>query len=309
MKGTTTDAPGLMLGTAMWGWTVDKVKAFAMLDYFYESGFRQVDCATNYPIDKNPDHFRWAEQALQTWIQTHGIKDLEINMKVGSLNNLKTPDHNLTKSFLLMNLEDYGQKFDSNLYGLMVHWDNRENEDEIHATLEALKMVQEKGLTPGLSGIKYPQIYAKINQLFSLKCDIQIKHNLLHSDYQRYSPFHQQQCFYTYGINAGGLKLNPNAYRADSSLKARSGQTSTSPELIQQLKVILDKADTVKNRPSIVSMNQLGMIHAFYSPDIKGIILGPSKLEQLESSVAFYEVLRRGDYPDVYLRLQKSRDF
>ncbi len=309
MKNKSGNIPQIMLGTAMWGWTLDKATAFALLDHFYGAGFRLVDCATNYPIDKNPEHFRWAETTLLEWIQVHGIQDLEVNMKVGSLNNLRTPDHNLSKSFLLMNLEDYLQKFGQNLRGFMVHWDNREAETDIEETFEALQTAQNKGLRPGLSGIRFPHHYAKINKAFSIQFDIQIKHNLLQSDYERYHPFHGQRSFYTYGINAGGIKLKPEAYRADSSLKARSGQTSSPAEFITALEGVLNKANVNKERPAIDSMNQLGMIHAFHSPDIKGIILGPSRVPQLEGSVGFYEVLREEDYFDVFQRLQKSRDF
>jgi aryl-alcohol dehydrogenase-like predicted oxidoreductase len=45
----------LLLGTAMWGWTVSRPTCFDLLDTFYAAGFRQVDAAVNYPINKNPD--------------------------------------------------------------------------------------------------------------------------------------------------------------------------------------------------------------------------------------------------------------
>lgn len=65
----------------------------------------KVDAAVNYPINKNPDDFRAAEHILLDWVRTHGIRDLKITMKLGSLNNLRSPEHNLSKSFLLLNLD------------------------------------------------------------------------------------------------------------------------------------------------------------------------------------------------------------
>ena len=308
MSNPIPNIPGLMLGTAMWGWTVDPKECFALLDCFYESGNRKVDCATNYPIDKNTVHFRLAENILLEWIKAHQVTDLQVNMKIGSLNNLKSPEHNLSKSFLMMNMGDYLQRFQSNLYGLMVHWDKRETESAIEKTMEALNLFRENGLTPGLSGIKNPQVYAKLNQPYSLEFDIQIKHNLLHSDYHRYVEFHKKKRFYTYGINAGGIKLDQDAYRENSSLQARSGQVQLPSGLIPNLIKIKEEANKIKGRQALSTMNHFGMIFAYYQPDVKGILLGTSRIDQLKSSLEFYKILGEADYSDVY-RLQKSRDF
>ncbi|MEN0006767.1 MAG: aldo/keto reductase, partial [Bacteroidota bacterium] len=204
-------APILILGTAMWGWTTSPQQCFALLDYFYEAGFREIDAATNYPINKNPADFRKSEQILLEWIKANGINDLKVMIKVGSVNNLRTPEHNLQKSFLLVMLDEYRYLFGDNLDTFMIHWDNREDEQAIHASYEALQQAQQLGFRVGLSGIKHPAIHAKVNEQFQLDVRIQFKHNLLYSDYQRYAPFHGKQRFITYGINAGGLKLSPNA--------------------------------------------------------------------------------------------------
>ena len=54
----------IMLGTALWGWTTPPTVCYQLLDHFYESGYRQVDAATNYPINKNPSDFRRGEKIL-----------------------------------------------------------------------------------------------------------------------------------------------------------------------------------------------------------------------------------------------------
>jgi aryl-alcohol dehydrogenase-like predicted oxidoreductase len=300
MPDPISNIPELMLGTAMWGWTIDPKECFALMDCFYESGNRKVDAATNYPIDKNKEHFRLAENILLEWIKAHQVTDLQVNMKIGSLNNLKSPEHNLSKSFLMMNMGDYLQRFQSNLYGLMVHWDNREEKTAIGKTLEALDLFRKNGLAPGLSGIKNPQIYAELNQSYKLDFDIQIKHNLLHSDYQRYADFHKKRRFYTYGINAGGIKLDQKAYRENSSLQARSGQIQIPADLIPNLLQIKKEANKNKSRLPLSTMNHFGMIFAYYQPDVKGILLGTSQIDQLKSSLEFYGILSEAEYSDVW---------
>ncbi len=293
-------SPSLILGTAMWGWTSSKETAFVLLDEWYAQGFREVDGAMNYPIDKNPLHFRLAESILREWIQAHGVGDLKVMMKIGSVNNLRTPEHVLSHSLALILLDEYRWLFGSNLDTLMVHWDNREEERAIRETLEAFEKVREFGLKVGLSGIRYPEIYAKLNREYRFDFRIQLKHNVLQSDYGRYAPFHGKRRFIAYGINAGGLKLNPGAYTSGSSLAARGGDTATEPPVVEKIRQIMAQANAKGDRPRLQSMNEIGMIYAFYQPDMQGILLGVSSLEQLKSSLSFYEVLKACDFRDVF---------
>ncbi len=295
----------LTLGTAMWGWTMPKETCFEVLNHYYECGFRQIDTATNYPINKQPEDFRKSETILQEWIHTHGVQDLQNIVKIGSVNNLRSPEHNLNKSFILMNLDDYHHKYGANFNMLMIHWDNRDEEPAIRETLEALEEARKLGMKIGLSGIKYPAIYQKLNSEFQFDFHIQFKHNLLQSDYDRYAVFHGRQRFTTYGINASGLKLETAAYREDSSLKARGGNVDTIHPITVSLQQILAEANQTTNRPKLSTMNHLGMLYAYYSPDVESILIGPSKLSQLQDSLDFFEHLQHFDYTDVYHHLRK----
>lgn len=288
-----------ILGTAMWGWTTAKKVAFELLDEFYQQGFREVDGATNYPINKNPNDWRAAEKILQEWIRANGVTDLKVMMKVGSLNNLKTPDHNLSKSFLLLNLEEYRSMFGENLDTWMIHWDNRANEEEISGTLEVLQLADNQGLRVGVSGLKKPEIYANLNEQFNLDFRIQIKHNLLHSDYQKYHLFHGKSRFITYGINAGGIKLNQQ-YEENSSLKARAADWVPPNPLIEKARKIIKEGNKNSHRFPLSTFNHLGMIYAFYHPDIAGILLGTSKVQQLKDSLDFMKEMRENDFVDVF---------
>lgn len=299
----------LLLGTAMWGWNVSKERAFQLLDYFYEKGFRQVDSATNYPINKNPANFRRAEIILQEWVEANGVQDLQVMMKIGSINNMRSPEHNLSKSFILMNLEDYRFKFGKNLHTLMLHWDNRNDEAAIRESLEALDIARKEGLKIGMSGIKHPEIYAKLNEEYKFDFCFQMKHNLLHSDYQRYKAFHGKRRFITYGINAGGLKLDVKNYDENSSLKTRGGDIEKVPPIVEKVNEVIRIANQNKERLALNNFNQIGMLYAFYSPDILGILLGCSRLEQLKASIGFLEVLKGRDYLDVYNSLLEVSNY
>lgn len=294
----------LILGTAMWGWTVDKPTAFQLLDQFYESGQREIDGATNYPINKQPEDFRRAEKILVEWINANGVRDLKVMMKVGSVNNMRTPDCNLSKSFLLIMLDEYRYAFGDNFDTFMLHWDNRADEAPVAETFEAFQLVKAKGYQLGLSGIRHPEVHARVNEAFGFDFRIQMKHNLLQSDYSRYAPFHGQGRFITYGVNAGGIKLDPNAYQPDSSLRARGGDTDAPHPITGPLQEVLAGANVRASRPAVSNMNHCGMAYAYHSPDVAGILIGPSRVAQLQGTLNFFEALQRYDYSDFYQSLK-----
>lgn len=299
MSETAPIADELMLGTAMWGWTVDKTRAFQLLDAWYATGKRRVDTATNYPIDRNADHFRLAENMLADWISANGVNDLQVNVKVGSLNNLYTPDHLLTQSFLLMMLDEYQCLFGDNLHTFMIHWDHRGDKSQVEETFRALEEVKRKGYRLGLSGIRHPEIYASLNTEFQFDFDIQLKHNVIQSDAARYSTWFPQRCFYAYGINAGGLKLEAT-YGDQSSLKARGADPEKFSATLDRLRDVIAQANKTKDRPPLHAMYQIGLIYAAYHPQMKGILVGPSKVQHLESTLDFFRSLRQYNYRDVY---------
>ncbi len=300
-----TNAPFPILGTAMWGWTIEKRTCFDLLDAFYQKGFREVDAATNYPINKIPSDFRKSESILKEWIDTHGVADLKVMMKVGSINNMRGPENNLSKSFLLMVLDEYRHLLGKNLDTFMIHWDNRSQKVDIQSTMEALQIATKEGIKAGISGIKYPDIYALVNEEIQLPLRIQIKHNLLHSDYQRYTSFHQRADFLCYGINAGGIKLDATAYHANSSLRARGGNTNDQPAIVEPLNQALQTFNEHSPIIKLSSFNQCGLIYACCHPDIKGVLIGTSRVSQLQETLAFMETIKQHDFSSFYQKLQQ----
>ena len=296
----------LVLGTAQFAWTIQRPQAFDLLDAWLSAGHNRVDCATNYPINKNPADFRAAERILREYCQAHGLNDLRITMKVGSLNNLRTPDASLSPSFLYMMADEYRQLLGDNLHTLMLHWDHREDPAEIADTLEALRRIrQEHGLQVGLSGIARPDLYAATNADIGLQFELQLKHNIFHSDLPRYAPLLPCVQAYAYGVNAGGVKLD-GAHPPDGTLAARGG----SPEpFVPQLAYIRERMEIWTRdfvRPPARDMNQIGLLYAALHPDLYGMILGPSSPAQLRRSLEWLRDLETFDYADVYRDLSRG---
>lgn len=279
----------LVLGTAQWGWTIGKETAFEILEYWSGAGFRSIDCATNYPINRQPECFRAAEGILSDFILAHGLKDLDVTMKVGSMDNMRTPDNNLSPSFIQMIGHEYSRILGSNLGCLMIHWDNRDQEDEIAASLDSLRRVcAESGCRKGLSGIRAPEMYARLTG--SDTFDIQVKHNVLHSDLGRYTPWlpYDRHRYFAYGINGGGIKLPGEAYSGTSTYITRGGNPEPGEEQANRLRELTSHYSREKG-VTIDRMWQLGLIHAVSEQALYGIIAGVSNVEQLQNLISWQQ--------------------
>lgn len=299
--------PSLLLGTAQWGWTVSRTEAFRLLDTWLAFGQRGVDASTNYPINRNPADFRAAERILQEYIQAHGLHDLLITMKIGSMDNLRSPEVNLAPSFVLMMAEEYTRQFGRNLSCVMLHWDNREAEAAIRGSLEALLALEKDfGLRPGLSGIAHPEVYARANRDYGLAFDIQLKHNVFHSDLPRYRPLLEEKRHrvFAYGINAGGVKLE-GQYAPDSTFLARGGNPENVGAKLAKIEALLPQWNTAFVRPPLKTMNHLGLVHAAWEPEIDGILLGVSSVAQLKETLDFWRNFEVFDYADVATGIKK----
>jgi aryl-alcohol dehydrogenase-like predicted oxidoreductase len=308
----------LILGSAQWGWNVARAEAFRLLDAWLETGRRDVDCATNYPINRNPADFRASEKILLEYVRAHGLRDLRVTMKIGSLDNMRSPDVNLSPSFILMMGEEYYRLFDENLHCLMFHWDNRDDAAAIRESLESLARLQkEANIRPGLSGIKFPDAYLKANEAFNLAFDIQLKHNVFQSDFERYEPFFSntqtlkhpntqtpKHSFFSYGINGGGVKLDEQ-YEPGSVFLARGGQPEKVAATLEKIRNLLPDWNTAFVRPPVKTMNHIGLIYAGLQPNLSGILLGVSSASQLRETLDFWRNLETFDYGDVFQGLNK----
>lgn len=308
----------LQLGTAQWGWTVSRDEAFRLMDAWLAAGYRHIDAATNYPINKNPADFRASENILLEYIRAHGIQDLSITMKIGALDNMRSPDINLSPSFILMMSEEYKRLFGKNLHGIMLHWDNRPDLPEVRSSLEALSTARRTlDIQPGLSGIKYPEVYATANRELGLTFDIEGKHNVLYSDLPRYVPYFPfipegnndragvAHRFFAYGINAGGIKLE-GPYPAGSTYLARGGDPEVLASTLERIRNNLPGWNLAFVRPPVRTMNHLGLIFAGLDANVNGIVLGLRSVAQLQETLDFWRNIGVFDYSDIWAALNKG---
>ena len=287
----------------MWGWTLSQEECFQIMDAYYEHGGRWIDGATNYPINKNGADFRRAEQILAAWLRARAVDDLKIIMKVGSINNLYTPENNLSPSFLLLCIQEYQQLFGAQLACLMVHWDNRSEANQIKESLLTLTKVPE--VSVGLSGVKHPEVYASVlSELNLSNLWLQLKHNVVYSDYERYQALHPFVRCIAYGINAGGLKLSQTGYSERASLIARGGQPDKHKDLVAALSALQQQLTPVSGRLNPAKMNHLGMLYALLHPGIERVLIGVSSVKQLNDSFAWERAIRKHSYEDWYQAIQ-----
>lgn len=291
----------LMLGTAQWGWNLSETTAFTLLENWIQCGYRAIDTATNYPINRIPADFRAAENMLAHFCKSNPREKLEVTVKIGSMNNMRGPEINLNPSFIRMMGEEYLHLFGENLHTVMIHWDNREQESEIRASLEALfSLYQDFGLNIGLSGIAHPSVYARALEDLPILCDIQLKHNVIQSDLDRYAPLAaQKHHLYAYGINAGGIKLNAD-YHAESTFTVRGGDPERSAIGLKMIQDKLPQWNTANVRPPVCTMNHLGLIFAAMNPNIRGLVLGASSEAQIQESIGYIKNIEVFDYQDIW---------
>jgi len=197
--------------------------------------------------------------------------------------------------------------FGQNLDCVMLHWDNRAEETAIRASLEALHSLEtDFGLRPGLSGIAHPGVYAHALADLPMRCDIQLKHNVLQSDLARYQTlFDKGHRFYAYGINAGGVKLDAN-YSENSTFAVRGGQADKVAEKLEYLRQQLPVWNVAFVRPPVQTMNHVGLIFASHTPAVNGIVIGASSVAQLTETLDYYRNLDTFDYSDVWLALKNA---
>ncbi|WP_198381404.1 aldo/keto reductase [Roseomonas sp. KE2513] len=276
-----------VLGTAMWGWTVGRDQAFALADTFHAIGGRWFDTASNYPIDGNPDHFGLAEHWLADWFTSRGA-DGQVIVKVGALLNDGSNACDLSPAGLRARLDAARDRFGTSLGVFSIHWDERDNLAEIEGSVEVLRQAAAAGYGIGLSGIRHPHLYAEALGELGWGCWVQVKHNVLSSHaLAHYEALHDRGRFLAYGLNAGGLKLG-TVYQENNSAYVRD--TAAGSDL-SRFEAMLQSWKGIQLLPT--TFNELALAYAGLNPRISGVLLGPSRTEQLTESMNFLGRLDR----------------
>ena len=155
-------------------------------------------------------------------------------------------------------------------------------------TVNALTIFHKENIGIGLSGIKYPEIYYNIFNDKGLKPSIECKHNLYESHIDRYIKYFANNIIYTYGANMGGLNLK-NEYSDQSSIALRGIDSSKYCEFINRINSTIAKYNN-ELPMKITTLNQLSLIEILFNDLIKGLIIAPSNLNQLNSTLSDYEI-------------------
>lgn len=279
----------LILGTALWGWGVDKRDAFQILDHFVENGGSLIDVATNYPINKIPSDYGLALEYISGWIRSRRHKGLQVILKLGAIDNLGSSQFDLSRGRIESMVEEAHNLLSESLFCVSVHWDNRgqtlDDYAGIEETAEALRELNEKGFKIGLSGIRNPAAYQEFLGACCEDLWIQVKENLLtHSARDNYEQVFPNAKYLAYGLNMGGLKIEK--YRSKSSRELRN---ITHPEwLVDSVKSFV--ADNGLY-PQVTSVSDLTLFHAFCNEKLSGVILGPRTQAQLKGALELWNRL------------------
>lgn len=285
------DQNSLVLGTALWGWKINKSEAFALLDNYVELGGRLIDTAANYPINKIAQDMGLAVKWVGEWLSANPSADIDIWYKVGAINNLGGDDANLSYNNLIKAFNEAQQLLHQKIRIIGVHWDNRTKDDfvEIKDTLRFFKEQSKLGYQVALSGVKHPDLYHTGWPENTENWLVQVKDNALTSCARKhYSVWFPQAKYYAYGINMGGVK-NTAPPAIGSSLALRG----ISPvSIAKKIESFIEAEHKIS--PSVKSFNDFALMRTFLDPHLFGVILGCSSVAQLQQSFNFWRVLHEG---------------
>lgn len=257
------------LGTAKWGETISKNNALKILDKFYDFGGRDIDTATNYPINSKPCDFGLALEWLIDWSYKNDIKDLRVLLKLGAVNNTGSSKNDLSPKNIDKIAGDYLSKFQENLSTISIHWDNRgikpKDLDQVSRSIEALLVYKEKGINIGFSGLKYPEAYSKLNS-FNGQWVVQVKENIFTSDDRnRYHTISSHAKFIAYGINAISYK---NKHRKQEIFEFFHKENR---KVCEDLK--------------LNNFLGLSLLYSYCNNYLNGFIISPSSIDQLDDTL------------------------
>lgn len=275
----------LCLGTALWGWGTSETQAFELLDLFYNSGFRYIDTAYNYPINNQHESFGASAEILSQWIIKNKINDLKIIYKVGSVSNNLTTDNNLDISYLIQQSKDAIEKFgNSNVKSIMIHWDNTKSPYDKNHFSELIDFLENKNITLGLSGVS-PLIY-KDCALGDKPIFVEGKFNIFHDNLSHYKILNPPGTLnFAYGISVSGLKFNENEYSKDSYVKIARDPGFHENLMTEENQEKLNKFREAN--PIVKNMYHAGILTCEKSVVVHGYIIGPRTTKQLTDILDF----------------------
>jgi aryl-alcohol dehydrogenase-like predicted oxidoreductase len=282
----------LVLGTALWGWGINRRNAYQLLERFLRNGGSMVDTATNYPINKRDKDFGLAIRWIADWIELNNDSKLSLIVKIGSIDNMGSQNVDLRPESIIKSANNLRDLFAEALYCISVHWDDRDGGEvqmrSIDQTVKAMADLEKSGLAVGMSGIRHPDLYYKAAPALANKWIIQVKENFITSQAREsYQPFFPDAAYLAYGINLGGIKTG--SLKQDSSIRLR--KINIPDLLVEKLSAVLDSDHDFVPRPT--SLNELALAKAYANPALSGVIIGPRNVEQLDNAMQYWDRLKQ----------------
>jgi aryl-alcohol dehydrogenase-like predicted oxidoreductase len=277
-----------VLGTAMWGWSIDQAEAWKLLDAYANAGGVWVDSAVNYPINKDRSSPR-AAVLIYEWLRANPGNSLRVWYKVGAQDNSGGSDFSLTHASLLTANRLACSYFGDHIGCLGVHWDNREDADAVSETVAALAGISRensgKPMPIGLSGVKYPELYAKAAKVLKLTNTpwwVQVKENALTYAARDHYTKMMGSKFFAYGINMGGVKTKIASADRTGSLALRH---LTEPERVEAFRQFL--GSEAASKMGVRTLNEFALSVISARGGLTGVILGARTVPQLTESLDF----------------------
>lgn len=276
-----------ILGSAQWGWTIEENEVYRILDCFYSHGFREIDLAYNYPINRLSNDMGLAEKYLSRWIRNNNVNDLEIIYKVGSLDNSGASKFSLSDEHLVPTFEKSLSSLRvENVSCAMVHWDDSENIEGPQS--QFLELIESNEISFGLSGINYPSKYIPLlHNLRQKHIPIQCKFNLLYDGTVPYKPLEDQfeLRFLAYGIGLSGLKFSKSQYQDSSYVNV--ARPSDYHDKVMSSENLAKIRDFQRKCELSDNMYYIGLEYCERAPEISGYLLGPKNRSQLMQTLTF----------------------
>jgi hypothetical protein len=191
----------MFLGTAGWGVNISKAEAFTVIEEFHSKGFHLIDSATNYPINGRKEDFGLANSWLREWLGSTESNRTQVFVKIGAVDNSGGDNSNLSVQSVRETIFRLQDEYGDSIYGVGIHWDNRQDPQEILDTLLTIQQMCPKSYKLGISGVKFPSLYEQ-SLLVGRDWQIQVK------DYpgydvsrQNYSKHFPDNPFIAYGLS------------------------------------------------------------------------------------------------------------
>lgn len=280
----------LLLGSAMWGWSVERSEVFDLISTFTERGGIWIDTAVNYPINKEPADYGRAIQFISDWLCHSGRTETAILVKVGATENTGGDRSDLSPEGLWKEVTRLRGLLGGALRNISIHWDNRGDDAHdrarINETLALFRAFLSEGIEIGFSGVKFPDLYREGAPDLCDKWWIQVKENVLKAEARaRYQAHFPGAKYLAYGINMGGFSFDQGEARGSAALRG----LEFSADVVNEVRKKMDAA--LKATPAPVTLHDFTLLSAYRAEGLAGVIVGPRTVSQLREVMDYWTLL------------------